>query len=70
MKLTILKLSNVEIERVSSIRFLGMIIDQSISIVIEIVENEISKNIGTHFRISYYSDRESLKNMYFPFIRS
>ena len=63
-------LNNTTLERVNSIKFLGVILDENINWNrhIELVENKISKNIGILYRVSLYLDKESLKCIYFLLI--
>ena len=65
-------LNNTTLERVNSIKFLGVILDENINWNrhIELVQNKISKNIGILCRASLYLDKESLKSIYFSFIYS
>ena len=71
-KLPMLVLNNTTLERVNSIKFLGVVLDENINWNrhIELVENKISKNIDKLYRASVYLDKESLKSIYFAFIHS
>ena len=71
-KLPMLILNNTTLERVSSIKFLGVILDENINWNrhIELAENKISKNIGILCRASLYLNKESLKSICFSFIHS
>ena len=64
-KLPMLILNNSTPERVNSIKFLGVIIDENINWNrhIELVENKISKNIGLLYRASLYLNKGSLKSI-------
>ena len=72
LKLPNLTFNGVEIKRESSIKFLGVMIDENITWRkhIELVENKMSKLIGILYRASPYLDRKSLKSIYFSFIHS
>ena len=61
-KLLMLILNNTTLERVNSMKFLGVILDKNINWNrhVELVENKISKNIAI-FRASLCLDKESLK---------
>ena len=71
-KLPMLILNNSTLERINSIKFLGVILDENINWNrhIELVENRISKNIGIRHRASLYLDKESLRSIYFLSIHS
>ena len=58
-------LNNSTLERVNSIKLLGVIIDENINWNrhVELVENKISKNIGILYKASLYLDKESLKSI-------
>ena len=62
--------NNIEIKRESSIKFLGVIIDENLTWKshIEVVENKISKNIGVLYRASHLLDFKNLLKIYFSFI--
>ena len=71
-KLPMLILNNTTLERVNSIKFLGVILDENINWNwhIKLVENKILKSNGILYRASLYLDKESLKSIYFSFINS
>ena len=52
--------SSIEIKHESSVKFLGVVIDENITWNkhIELVENKISKNIGILYRVSHYLDKK------------
>ena len=60
-KLPMLSLNNTTLERVNSLKFLGVILDETINWNrhIELVENKISKNIGILYRVLLYLNKES-----------
>ena len=61
--------NNIEIKRESSVKFLGVIIDEKLTWKnhIEVVE-KISKNIGVLYRASHLLDFKNLLKIYFSFI--
>ena len=71
-RLPMLILNNTTLERVNSIKFLGVILDgnNNWNRHIELIENKISKNIGILYRGSLYLNKESLNSIYFSFIHS
>ena len=52
LKLPILKINNFEIKRTTSIKFLGIMVDENLSWNdhIQILENKLAKNIGLLYR--------------------
>ena len=60
------------IERKSSIKFLGVMLDDHISWIdhVRTVENKTAKNIGLLYRVSQFLNEDSLKNVYFSYIHS
>ena len=62
-------ISNIEIKRENSVKFLGVIIDENLTWKnhTEVVENKISKKIGALYRASNLLDFKNLK-IYFSFI--
>ena len=62
--------SNIEIT--SSIKFLGVMLDEHISWIdhVRTFENEIAKNIGLLYRVSQFLNEDSLKTVYFSYIHS
>ena len=67
-----LQIGNKNIERVSSIKFLGIMLDEHLSWKdhIKIVENKLAKNIGLLYRVHQYLNQSSLKTVYFSYIHS
>ena len=67
-----LQIRNKNIERVSSIKFLGVMLDEHLSWKdhIKIVENKLAKNIGLLYRVNQYFNESSLKTVYFSYIHS
>ena len=72
LRLPTITFNSIEIKHESSVKFLGVIIDENISWNkdIELAENKISQNIGILYRASYYPDKKSLKSKYFSFIHN
>ena len=72
LRLPTMTFNNIKIKRESSVKFLGILIDEKITRNkhIELVENKISKNIGILYRASHYLDKKSLKSIYFSFIHN
>ena len=60
------------IERTSSIKFLGVMLDEHISWNdhARTVENKIAKNIGLLYRVNQFLNEDSLKTVHFSYIRS
>ena len=67
-----LQIGNKNIERVSSIKFLGVMLDEHLSWKdhIKIVENKLAKNIGLLHRVNQHLNESSLKTVYFSYIHS
>ena len=72
VKLPALMVGSNNIERTSSIKFLGVMLDEHISWIdhVRTVENKIEKNIGLLYRVSQFLDEDSLKTAYFSYIHS
>ena len=70
LQLPTMTFNNIEIKRESSVKFLGVIIDENLTWKnhIEVVENKISKNIGVLYRASHLLDFKDLLKIYFSFI--
>ena len=60
------------IERVSSIKYFGVMLDQHIFGIdhVRTVKNKIAKNVGLPFRVSQFLNEDSLKTVYFSYIHS
>ena len=67
-----LKISNGIIKKKSSVKFLGVILDENISWKdhIKTIEKKLAKNIGLLYRTKPYLDETSLKTIYFSYIHS
>ena len=72
LKLPELKIGNNIIEKATSIKFLGVMIDENISWRdhIKTVENKLSKNIGLLYQAKQFLDENSLKTLYFSYMHS
>ena len=72
LKLSDLHISNKSIERKSSIKFLGVMLDENIAWNdhIHAIEKNIAKNIGFLYRARQFLDKELLKTIYFSYIHS
>ena len=72
LKLPILKINNFEIKRTTSIKFLGIMVDENLTWNdhIHILENELSKNIGQLYREKPYLEKNAMKTLYFSFFHS
>ena len=72
LKLPSLFIDDKQIKRITSIKYLGVLIDEHLTCKenLTVVENEVSKNLGllSRARVVLYS--MALKNLYFPFIHS
>ena len=70
LKLPALMIGNNNIERKSSIKFLGVMLDEHISWThhVKTVENKIAKNIGLLYRVSRFLNEDSFKTVYFSYI--
>ena len=72
LKLADLNIVNSVLKRQSSIKLLGVMLDENISWKghIKTVENKLSKNIGLLCKSKQLLDTESLKSIYFSYIYS
>ena len=70
LKLPILKINNFEIKRTTSIKFLGIMVDENLTWndQIHILENELSKNIGLPYRVNL--DKNTMTTLYLSFFYS
>ena len=67
-----LKINNHYIERVNTIKFLGVLLDDNLSWKehIKYLENKIAKNIGLVYRAKPFLNKESLIALYYSYIHS
>ena len=72
LKLPDLKIANNSIERTTSIKFLGVMIDENITWEdhIHTIEKKLAKNLGLLYQAKHILDNESLKTIYFSYIHS
>ena len=72
LKLPELNINNVNIKRVLSMKFLGVIFDQHLNWKehLKLIENKTSKCIGIMHKVKYLLNKECLKNIHFSFIHS
>ena len=67
-----LKINNNEIKRSSSIKFLGVLVDENLTWIdhITLVENKLSKNLGLLHKPKNYLNKKSMVSLYYSFIHS
>ena len=67
-----LKINNHDIERVNTMKFLGVLLDDNLSWKehIKYLENRIAKNIGLMYRAKPFLDKESMLALYYSYIHS
>ena len=72
LKLPSLFINDREIKRITSIKYLGVLIDEHLTWKehITVIENKVSKNLGLLHRARRVLDSTALKNLYFSFIHS
>ena len=72
LKLPAFFINDKEIERVISIKFLGVLIDEHLTWKehITVIENKVSKNLGLLYRAKRVLDSNALKKLYFSFFHS
>ena len=72
LKMPELKIGSSIIKRKSSVKFLGVMLDENISWKehIKTIEKKLAKNIGLLYRAKPYLDEMSLKTIYFSYIHS
>ena len=65
-------INDKEIERVTSIKSLGVLFDEHLSWKdhITVIENKISKNLGLLYRAKRVLDTDALKRLHFSFFHS
>ena len=70
LKMPELKISNHIFKRKSSVKFLGVMLDENISWKDDnkTTEKKLAKNIGLLYRAKPYLDETSLKTIYFSYI--
>ena len=72
LKLPSLFINDREIKRITSIKYLGVLIDEHLTWKehITVIENKVSKNLGLLYRARRVLDSTALKNLCFSFINS
>ena len=72
LKLPSLFINDREIRRITSIKHLGVLIDEHLTWKenITVIENKVSKNLGLLHKARWVLDSTALKNLYFSFIHS
>ena len=72
VKLPALMVGSNNIEKTSSIKFSGVMLDEHISWIdhVRTVENKIAKNILLLYRASQFLNEDSFKTVYFSYIHS
>ena len=70
LKLPRLQINNYNIERILSIKFLGVLLDENLSWKdhIKYAENKIFKNTGILYKARDYLSKESLLSLYYAYI--
>ena len=66
------KMNNHDIERINTMKFLGVLLDDNLSWKkqIKYLENKIGKNIGIMYRAKPFLDKESFLALYYSYIHS
>ena len=72
LKLPRLQINNYNIERILSIKFLRVLLDENLSWKdhIKYNENKISKNTGILYKVRDYLSKESLLSLYYTYIHT
>ena len=72
LQLPVLKTNNYKIERSSSIKFLGVMVDEHLNWKdhINIIENKLPKNLGLLHKAKQFLNAQAMKSLYFSFIHS
>ena len=72
LQLPNLKINNNEIKRSSSIKFLGVLVDENLTWIdhITLVEKKLSKNLGLLHKAKNYLNKKSMLSLYYSFIHS
>ena len=72
LRLPELKINNSNIKRENTMKFLGVMLDESLTWTnhIQILENKVSKNLGILYKAKPHLTLECLKNLYFSFVHS
>ena len=72
LQLPVLKINNYEIKRLTSIQFLGVMVDKNLNWKdhINIIQNKLSKNLGLLHKAKQFLNAKAMKSLYFSFIHS
>ena len=72
LRLPILKINDYDVNRSSSIKFLGVLVDERLSWTdhINILENKLSKNLGLLYKSKYFLNANGIKSLYYSFFHS
>ena len=72
LQLPVLKINNYEIKRLTSIKFLGVMVDEHLNWKdhINVIENKLSKNLGLLHKAKQFLNVKAMKSIYFSFIHS
>ena len=72
LQLPVFKINNYEIKRSSSIKFLGVMVDENLNWKdrINVIENKLSKNLGLLHKAKQFLNAKTMKSLYFSFIHS
>ena len=72
LRLPILKINDYDIKRSSSIKFLGVLVDEHLSWTdhINILENKLSKNLGLLYISKHFLNANGMKSLYYSFFHS
>ena len=64
-----LLIEKLKVERVESIKFLGVLLDENLSWKdhIKYIENKVAKNIGLLYRAKLFLDKNSLLTLYYSY---
>ena len=72
LQLPVLKINNYEIKRSTSIKFLGVMVDEHLNWKdhINVIENKLSKNLGLLHKAKQFLSSKAMKSVYFLFLHS
>ena len=72
LRLPALKINDYEIKRSSSIKLLGILVDEHFSWIdhINTLENKLLKNLGLLYKAKPFLNAQAMKSLYFSFFHS
>ena len=72
LRLPALKINDYKIKRLSSIKFIGILLDEHYSWIdhINTLENKLSKNLGLLYNAKPFLNAKAMKSLYFSFFHS